>query len=203
MATIKVPGELPGIESQTMPRVAGKFSGPLLICGSGRCLWDDLERLGEWPGDMMCVNLCGIFIPRKPQHWVSLHADFFQWMLPLRQQLGDVTFSAEGVHVGHVIHTHSIQHCAGVMHVWPKLFVPPGEGGSGMGAIRIGFGLGYESCVLAGMPMDGSGYFYDPPQPTHNHTGFFDAVRNAHISGELRGRVKSLSGRTRELLGAP
>lgn len=91
------------------------------------------------------------------------------------------------------------------MVVWPW----PGFGTSGFNAVLTGLGLGYEEIILAGIPLDDSGHYFDPP---NTRTKFTQEVPT--LNGELKhwadaernlfkGRVKSLSGRTREVLGAP
>jgi hypothetical protein len=64
--------------------------------------------------------------------------------------------------------------------------------------------LGYEEIVLAGIPMDNAGHYFDPPWVA---TDLADSAV-ATVWREARdrvfdGRVKSLSGNTRDWLGAP
>lgn len=201
MTTIRLPAELPIGEATETPKIAGRYKGTAIVLGCGPTVWEDLARLSGIEADIIAVNEVGIFLPQKPVHWVSLHAECFQWMLPLRK---DFIFDSNGLHMGGPINTHSIHRCAGVMHVWPKLEVPPGDGGSALAACRIGFRLGYEREILAGIPLDGRRHFYDPPSfvsPVEFECylgAFKGAARN-----EFRGRVTSMSGKTRELLGAP
>lgn len=102
-----------------------------------------------------------------------------------------------------VMHTQKIG--GSLLSIWPW----PGFGTSGFNAVLTGLALGYEEIILAGIPLDDSGHYFDPPWVT---TKFTKEVPT--LDGELKhwaeanrvlfqGRVKSLSGRTREVLGAP
>lgn len=200
MATMRLPAELPGEPATELPKIAGSRCGTVVIAASGPQLWDDLAALEGREFDLMAVNEAGIYIPARPQHWVSLHPEKFQWMLPLRR---DVSFGPAGLHVGVPIHTHSVRACAGVMHVWPTSYVSVRDGGSGLAACRIALGLGYEVGILAGMPIDGSRHFFDPPGPQGLDFGVYLGAFRAAARNEFRGRIRSMSGKTRELLGAP
>lgn len=84
-------------------------------------------------------------------------------------------------------------------------------------AARIGLlALGVEEVILCGAPMDGSGYAPAEAQVRHDCHRVGDPSKQDRRSvqsyfrrlqklaaGEFKGRVFSMSGRTRELLGAP
>ena len=206
MATVIFPYIGAGETSNEMPR-AKAGSKSVLICGSARCLWDDITKLGPFDGDLMAINYAGMFLHKRPQHWVSIHAECFQWMLPL---MPDNVYSPQGVMVRR-IETHSHRACRGVIHVWPKIVVRPGNGSSSLAGIRVALAMGYEQAILAGIPLDGSGHFYDPPaglqtDPDYDFRYDYASYLAPWVSAardEFNGRVKSLSGKTRELLGAP
>ncbi len=89
----------------------------------------------------------------------------------------------------------------GVNAYWPGAEV--GATSGCFGAL-VGLMLGYTEIVLAGIPMDNGGHFFDPPWYTtdmedktvHRQWGW--ARDNV-----FKGRVTSLSGYTRKWLGAP
>lgn len=200
MSTIAIPRVIPGQrQSAEIPKVRTN-SKHVLVCGSGRCLWDDMRALGPFDGDVMAVNYAGIFLPRTPLHWVSSHADDFQFMLPMRPN----RVTAPQGWLAERIETHSDRPCLGVLHVWPKFVAGWGNGSSSIGAVRIALQM-YERVILAGVPLDESGHFYDPPndlrQSVEDHRVWVDTWRGA--VDEFKGRVRSMSGATRELLGAP
>ena len=69
----------------------------------------------------------------------------------------------------------------------------------------VGLALGYERIIIAGIPLDGNGHFFDPPGAiTKQFTGTnikmeWDNARDKYFNG----RVKSLSGNSRDWLGEP
>lgn len=191
-AVLGFPAELPGI--------AGQFSGRLLIVGGARCVWDDIaqlpggrDALAKWRGGIMAVNDIGCHIHRDITHWATLHGEYMAGWLAYRlgHNYGDR---------GHV-YTHGAKSHAGIQNVWNMQLR---GGSSGLFAAILARLLGYEEIVLAGMPIDGQGHYYDPPWLDLGQFGRAD-----HLEWEwardnvFAGRVKSLSGHTKLLLGAP
>lgn len=95
----------------------------------------------------------------------------------------------------------------GVEYKWPF----PGHGSSGLNACYVGLGMGYEELILIGIPLDNSGHYWEAPWL---ESRFLREVPPGRNPDEPRywenaarkifdGRVKSMSGRTRELLGEP
>ena len=185
-----------------IPSRAGKFSGPLLIMGGGRVavggglyetVWDDFARVRPWKGEIMVVNDVGQHLHDRVRHWVTLHAEYLPgWMAFRRGHLygsGDQPM------------THSNKVKPGVDVAWPM-----GQlgGTSGLYACFVALLLGYTEIVLAGVPMSGSGHYFDPPwygsefQDRANELVWKWARDNV-----FEGRVKSLSGHTKQWLGAP
>ena len=187
----------------TLPPTANNFRGACLVAGSGRCLWDDIERLWRkhpnWSGDFLGINWAGLWLPFPVKHIVSLHPTYLKHWVALRDGSD-----------GH-IHTHSSRPEEGVESVWE--FRNP-AGMSGLFGAKVALGLGYSSVVLVGVPMDNSGHFYDPPDGL-TLAGYppFE-IPNYHARAsmlewelardeEFAGRVKSMSGITRQMLGEP
>jgi len=89
-----------------------------------------------------------------------------------------------------------------------------GGGTSGLGACRVGLMLGYDDITLCGIPIDNSGHFFDPSWEKTNFQREI-ATKGGRIRGDGRrfwvnakekyfdGKVKSMSGYTKLLLGAP
>jgi hypothetical protein len=202
MATIALTAQLIGEKAAAMPRIAGTRTGPLIVVGTGRTMWADLAALDTLDADVMAINMAGVFLPRAPQHWASLHGEKFQWWIPLMHADG-VAWNERGFSAGPVMETHSYRRYPGVKHVWPDSIMPPTDGGSGLAGIRAGLAMGYAPLILAGMPIDDTGHFYDPPGRALATHGMFLAVFRQAAKHEFRGRVRSMSGATRELVGAP
>lgn len=85
-------------------------------------------------------------------------------------------------------------------------------------AARIGFHLGFERIILCGCPMDGSGYSFDEARVSQDpaclrvgapESQSAKVIRRYRDSmarlaqSDFKGRVFSMSGFTRQVLGAP
>jgi hypothetical protein len=127
------------------------------------------------------------------RHWVTLHAEYMPGWMAFRK--GHLYGSGDSP----MTHSHKVK--PGVEVVWPM-----GQlgGTSGLYACFVGLLLGYTEIVLAGIPMTGSGHYFDPPwygsefQDRPNELVWKWARDNV-----FEGRVKSLSGLTKQWLGAP
>lgn len=182
--------------AEQLPRVVGAHSGPLLVMGAGRCLWDDLERVSHlhWRGAKMPVNLTGAFYGRPFDHWATLHSDRYASMIERHRSLCGLRPEQLPP-----IHDHKDGRLA--KHVWR---IDRLNGSSALFAATIGLCMGYTPIVLAGCPMDNTGHFYDPPWRDTNFD--VDHVRDAWGRAApvlIEHGVRSLSGRTRDWLGEP
>lgn len=75
------------------------------------------------------------------------------------------------------------------------------SGSSGLYAVKLLMDRGFRKVVLAGVPMDAAGgHFFDPAE--WGEVSSFWQVWLEQLP-RLEDKVKSMSGRTRELLGAP
>lgn len=194
-----------------LPDIAGCYSGKkLVICADGACVWDDLEKFGcrsddgrgrvKKPGwDFMVINKLGETFPGDIEHWYSNAPHLLQKFMAARRDEYEKEFAAPK-------HTHSCQ--SGAMWHWPF----GGQGTSGLGAALVGVALGYAPpIILAGLPLD------DGPhngEPSWRRTKFASSEAKGKNGGPdphwkraielvFQGKVKSLSGRTRDWLGAP
>ena len=182
-----------GVRGQhALPPIAGSMKGlPLLVCGGGRNLHEDAARmpLERW-GHTLAVNLACLCVRREFQHLASLH----DTLIP--HYMGLIRHKTEAH-----IHTHSYRDAPGVDFAWDLEGQPPC---SGLFGAAIGLAMGYQPVVLAGVPEDDNGHFYDPP----GDRGDYGTDQNSRAwlwfkDHVFAGRVKSLSGRTRDWLGAP
>lgn len=177
-----------------LPGIAGQFSGAVLIMGGARSLWSDLDLLGPWEADRIGVNDIIGHWQGALRHAVTLHPEYLPGWLQYRR--------GHNYGSGGHVHTHSHKHAPEVENVWPFY---NGGGSSGLYACYAAIAMGYSSIVLAGMPMDDSGHYFDPPAARHGHLG----RRPDHLVWEeardriFKGRVRSLSGWTAQALGRP
>lgn len=201
-----------GIHKFPMPPIAGAYKGKTLaICGDARCLWDDLEALGcrsdlgrgtvRRDGfDFMTVNKVVETFPGNIEHAYSNEPKLLMKFIAARRNEYSREFE-------HVQHTHSCNE--GAKWRWPW----GGQGTSGLGATLVGVGLGYDRIILCGLPLDNTAHNGEPHwRRCHFETSEAASPRdseapNGHwkraIDLAFEGRVKSMSGRTREWLGAP
>lgn len=211
-----------GIQHMDLPDAWGSCEGRLLIVAGGRTVWEDLKpfaagHLQGWnkinfDGDIMAVNDIGMHLPCKLRHWYSNDGYMLpRWASARRPEYRDfVDLAQDGVSgrpperkTNAILHSFRTYGSNEIVK-WPW----PGHGGSGLNAVYTGLGLGYTDITIAGMPLDNSGHYFDPPWViTRFNTQVPDQVdrkenrwwQNAREK-VFKGRVKSLSGRTKEWL---
>lgn len=175
------------------PSALGRSKGPLLILGGGANVWQDFAKVRPWKGEIMAVNDVGQYLHEPLRHWVTLHPEFMPGWRYFRERH---LYSA-----GYSLTCHSSKMVTGIDIAWS---IQNLGGSSGLYAAFIALLLGYTEIVLAGVPMDNTQHFFDPPWYGHDLGDRANEIvwREAQTN-YFAGRVKSLSGRTREWLGAP
>lgn len=195
-----------GITLRDWPEdMVGRFAGcRLIICAGASCVWDDIARLGiakereKW--HFMAVNDILMHLPMRVRHAYSNdHRMLPKWLAARRPQYQrkheDINF----------VHTNRAEGIKGIIS-WPW----PGHGTSLLGATYTGLAMGYDPIVICGGPLDNSPSYFSPswerrnferevPDREHRGMAFWQAARNKCF----RNRVRSMSGRTRDLLGGP
>ena len=160
-----------------------------LVLGGARCLFADLRafcRLGVNPDAIIAVNYAGVVFPGRLDHWVTLHPANFRIWEPAR--LGPHGY----IRWGPTEHPN-------VDRVMPYT----GPGSSGLFATLLGLDeLGLDRIALAGMPMDAQGNVDGRARWPDKEVGLHREGW-ARALDRIDGRVLSMSGWTRELLGAP
>ena len=147
---------------------------------------------------VIAVNNMILHWKGRVHHGVSMHPEEPGLWRALRPY-----YQCEGSHV----HTHGyrkhnkpgIPECD---YIWD---IPAGKGGtSSLLAVFVALGLGYERVVLCGVPMDNTGHFYDPASKIDRTFGSdFIEMEWRKAEKHFAGRVRSVSGRTRDWLGEP
>lgn len=195
--------------SYRLPCIAGRYTGKnLVIVADSINVWDDLERFGcrsdrgrgrvEKDGwDFLTVNKMVETFTGSIEHCYSNATRFLLNCIAARREEYTREFCGPN-------NIHSISD--GVPNVWPF----GGHGSSGLGACLVGIGLGYENIMLCGMPLDDGPHNGEP----HWRRSAFESSevaggvrtgRNTHwqraIELAFDGRIKSMSGRTKEWLG--
>lgn len=199
-----------GINPKQFPRIAGTYSGGLLVCGDARCIWDDLERFGAkvtvnagrvakagW--DIMTINKVVETLPGNIEHCYSNEPQTLLRFMAARRAEYVREFSPPK-------HSHSLTE--GCEFTWPF----GGHATSGLGATLVGIALGYSQIVLCGIPLDDTPHNGEPPWrkcyfETSEAAGSVNTGWNAHWqkAGKFafNGKVRSMSGRTRQWFGLP
>lgn len=183
-----------------IPFVARRFSGDLVVLGSGSTLWQDYLKIYErHKGHYMAVNRVILDFPGILKHAVSAHPYALVMFTLLRR-----FYYAEQPHV----HTHSCNihdEESYETHLIPQSlwdFPDYYHGSSTLTGVLAALVMGYDQIILAGVPMDGKGYYNNPLWLNPHGEMFMKDWEKANAKC-FHGKVKSLSGNTRELLGAP
>jgi len=169
-----------------------------VVAGSGPDFFKDFERAQAIApeADVLAVNMTGLWVP-KVKYLVSLHAALLG---PLRSLRTEFDWCKQGTSAPATVCHHAHP---GVDEVFPKP-VQGIAGTSSLFAVRVALGKGYERVILAGVPMDNSGRFFDPPNAPHVWPHEVDrGPWQLAAQDECAGRVTSVSGWTAQLLGEP
>lgn len=176
-----------------------------LIIGGASCVWDDVAALEilygrRWDGMVIAVNDIGAHWPRKLHHWVSLHPSKFKKWLALREK-HQMYF--HGPTWGRAV--SPLRMWGGCKHFCDYVLKPWPGGSSGMFGVQVAHHLGCNRVVLCGIPMTSTAHFEESREGFAAQWGAADFHWKAWIKYQDRmlGWVKSMSGRTAELLGHP
>lgn len=169
-----------------------------LVLGGADCVWDDLRALeamaGPWPGTVVAVNTIGALWPHRLDHWATLHPEKMGLWIEARAENGHPP--------GFTIWAHELDRWhskRGRELVDRTLPVPMKTGSSGLFAVDVARAVGCERVVLCGVPMTASPHFgRSEAWPEADRYWPRWVERLAELSS-----VRSMSGRTRDLLGAP
>lgn len=174
-----------------------------LVLGGAANVWEDVEEaleLGEYAGVVTCNDVTARW-PGEIEACVSMHAESWPRWLSARAKR---PLPAPKRVVGHLEFTKSALKRPDVVTDWVDWRLPgqTENGSSGLFALKVALvDLGFDRAVLCGVPMDAErAHFFDPRQwqGAMAHRGGWTQALPA-----IRDRARSMSGWTRELLGAP
>lgn len=186
-----------GLDARIFPQdLIGSEDGEALIVGGARCVWDDVKTLWPVPEHVVCVNDVGMYWPGPVRHWYSNdRMQLSAWAEGRRR------WWAQKFRQNIVLHScfSGVAH----QHHWP---FPP-QGGSGIVALLVALGLGYKRLHVAGIPLDSSGHFFDPPaghpvlfgRATSNFDNETRDRTLQNLKPLLQGRLRVASGRLKDL----
>lgn len=193
---VSLPPATPAIAA-SLPEV--RDPSRAIVIGGGECVWTDVraleEMLGhEWDGLVIAANDVGCVWPRPLHYWVTLHPEKFKKWMEARAKNGlppcENTWSRKG-------------------RTGTRFQVQPWAGGSsGMLGVTVAREIGCTKIVLCGVPMTRSPHFRESvvhPQgrawtSADNH---WRSWTKPDVLARMRDYVRSMSGRTEQLLGAP
>jgi hypothetical protein len=176
-----------------------KGRGPVLVLGGGSSLWDDVDALEEligvpWPGVVIAVNDAGYkksttgrIWDRPLHHWATLHAEKMAGWKGQREAAG----LPGGFQTWSSVRRQVIQnHFSGITN-----------GSSGLYGVTVGLmALRHDRAIACGIPMDASPNTFSG-RDWRAHSRYRRGWTQAEA--QLMGRVKSMSGWTRKVFGAP
>jgi len=173
-----------------------------LVIGGAACIWTDAEAaldLCEFDA-VIAVNDVGAAWPGPLAAWVSYHQDNFPRWIEQREANGFPKAETWGHDTWLKKYpTRPVYADRTVVSTFPD---QRDSGSSGLFAVKVALiDFGFEQVVCAGVPMD--------PQNAHffNNHAWRGAIHLRRgwdqAMPHIRGRVRSVSGWTRKLLGAP
>ena len=164
-----------------------------LVLGSADTLQDDLAQCPKL--DVIAVNDAGWKYPGPIRFWVTLHPENFD---AINRRSGCGEWLKKRPRDGYKIVSHLPKPYVDI--VYSKYSEDWCKGGSS-GLLAVAFGLKhYNHLILAGMPMTPTPHFWGGKDWTERNC-YWRSWEKAYP--DIKGRVKSLSGATRELLGPP
>ena len=180
-----------------------------IIIGSASCVFDDFDAAVAAIGvnfDLCAVKYAGVFWPGEIDYWISLHPEKLQPFVEERGRRGHPP--ARRI----IVHRQQMDREVGRWkypinaEVYPEFrWVENGSSGSSsLYAVKCLLKDGYERIVLCGCPMDKTVMHLEPnatprfaKSTEHFKRGWQQALP------EIRDKVYSMSGWTRDLLGEP
>lgn len=165
-----------------------------LILGGAVGVWDDAGTALDLfkPDLIIAVNDIGTRWAGRLTHYATLHPEHMQRWRKERMGRG---FSQAGEHIGHNM-ADGIDRAAD--YRFPGMNA---SGSSGLFAVKIAIDEGCERVVLAGVPMQAKqAHFFNTAHWT-DRDSFASAWEIA--LPHIKDKVRSMSGWTKELLGAP
>lgn len=193
---VQLPPAMPVVAS-AMPEVRDPTRA--LVIGGAECVWADVraleELLGhEWDGIVIAANDIGCAWPRPLHHWASLHPEKFKKWAEQRKKNGLPAAGRTWSRRGRTGTEGQVQPWAG--------------GSSGMLAVTVAREIGCTKVVLCGVPMTRSPHFRESVVHPQGRTwssadNHWRSWQKPDVLAHMRDHVRSMSGRTQQLLGAP
>ena len=163
-----------------------------VVIGGAKQAWDDLDaalRLFT-PDLVIATNNAGRDYAGQVHHWVSFHAELLPMWIEARAAAGRPP-------AGHYWTVERRTPPKSPLQLWR---VPNWGGSSGLVAVTVALSLQCDRIVCCGTPLDMEAAHYDDPKPWRDAGNYRRAwmARRTQLTA-----VRSMSGWTRQILGAP
>lgn len=172
-----------------------------LVIGCAEGVWDEVKSaFGLCSFDAIyCVKLAGVHYPEKFDVWATLHPEFMDEYERERAARGFPNGYEIVAPLASEVGAHGKQGriARRVSYRWPGMNA---SASSGIFGAKVALDDGTERVVLAGIPMSEAKHF-TRGKPWMQRDSFVPGFELALPF--LAGRVRSMSGMTRERLGAP
>lgn len=192
-----------------IPAYKHTHRGPVIVLGSADCALRDLSRAQIRFCDAPIIGVNDASKISALDHLFSLHAEFLeQWAREQAERFGRQPL----VHSAARKRADDDASARRIVDYW---WAGAHSGAtSAWSAVRVAKMMGFERVIMCGCPLRATGYATDPRQDKHSRSLGLVAddhpmikrfrKRLAEYVGEGEGEgVFSMSGFTRELLGAP
>jgi len=187
-------------ESVSFPPYPYKHHGPVLVCGNAWCLKDDLEtaRQIEW---LTYAPVIGVNGTSRNIRLDFLYTQLHQNKLRVWRRYQEAWF-----HKNFTVHSNGdgrdAERYPTVDYWWKGV---AGQGTSTWGARKLAYYLGFTEIVLCGMPLSIGGYCGGELNAVHflNQEPLDFYRQGVEKDKKWHPGCTSMSGWTRELLGAP
>lgn len=183
-----------GVSSPSYPH---RHSGPAIVAGNAWCLDDDIKAARVIVGDAPVIAVNGAAREVKAIALFSYHPQRFiergcEWIRHQRRLFGD----------GFTV--HASRHETGMPYVDHWWEDARGGGSSAWGARKLAWLMGFDPVILVGCPMLPGNYAGDRPGMNMTRPEIVSQYASEIASDVdwLEGAF-SMSGATREILGAP
>lgn len=167
-----------------------------IVLGGARCVWEDLSEAQKLfsPDGVVCVNDIGVDYPERVDFWCTLHPEKFEHWQSLRAR--------KARNMDFIAYAHEPRDGVRIDKITDYRY--PGmtsSGSSGLLAVKVAQEEGFERIVLCGVPMSFQGHYFEGASVSWDDKDSFAPAWE--IALPRLGNVRSMSGWTRELLGAP
>jgi hypothetical protein len=173
-----------------------------LVVGCSANVWEEVLAAQSMVffDAVYCVKMAGVHWPGAFKVWATLHPEWMDDYEAQRRGLGlpngyEIVAPLPG-EVG--VHSNKGNIARRVSYRWNGMNA---SASSGIYAAKVALDDGYERVVLAGVPMQGDAGHFTRGRPWLQVDSFLPGLELA--TPHLKDKVRSMSGRTMEILGLP